>query len=210
MAKKHKAPPGLDYDPVTGSNSNISYGTVEAQAGPDLPRRALEDVILRRLYPTERQDAGSPWRNPTAERWDVLLPKGAPDELSDPQTLCRAYHHKAGDKIQHLATVISIRFPETEIVPPHMRLHEVWELSRGFGLHLCSKLDVAVVAVMHVPGRSWGLGAPHVHLITPCRVVRPSAGFSTFAMTLINPEEGRSLIDEEWRAYRKGAGYADD
>jgi hypothetical protein len=206
--KKHNAPPGLDYAPITGENPDLSYGTVQADAGAGQPRRRLEDVIVRRLYPTERPGSDAPWDNPTAEEWDVLLPKGAPDELRDPQQLCRAYHLKAGDKIQHLATVISLRFAETEAVPPRMRLHEAWELSRGFGLHLCGKLEVAVVAAMHVPGRSWGLGVPHTHLICPCRVIRSSTGFSTFTLPLINPDEGRPLIDAEWKAYRKEAGYA--
>lgn len=209
MVKKHSAPPGLDYDPITGANPNLSYGTVGSDAGPKLPRRRLEEVIFRRLFPTERPEINHPWENPTAEDWDVLLPRGAPNDLRDVQQLCRAYHHKAGEKIQHLATVISIRFPETETVPVGMQLHEAWELSRGFSRRLSDMLSVAVVPVMHVPARSWGLGVPHVHLIVPCRVIRPGTGFSTFAMMLINPEEGRLLIDSEWAGYREEAGYGE-
>jgi hypothetical protein len=206
--KTHSAPPGIDYSPITGENPNVSYGTVEAGGGKAGPRRRLDDVVFPRLYPTERPDPSLPWADPTAEDWDVLLPRGAPDDFRDPQQLCRAYHYKAGDKIQHLATIISLRFPETEMVPAQMHLHEAWELSRGFGVHLCNMLDVAIVAVMHVPGRSWGLGPPHTHLISPCRVIR-GTGFSTFAMTLINADEGRPLIDAEWQAWREAAGYGE-
>ncbi len=205
--KKHNAPPGLDYSPISGDDPNISYGTVESDAGPGKPPRRLEDVVFPRLYPIDRPNQQLPWTNPTAEEGEVLLARGAPDELRDPRRLCEAYHRGAGEKIQHLATIISIRFPEAEAAPPRLMLHDAWELSRGFGLHLCRFLGVAIVACMHVPARSWGLGVPHVHLVAPCRVVRPGSGFSTFAMPLINPDEGRPLIDAEWKLYRKAAGY---
>lgn len=205
--KKHNTPPGLDYEPVSGSNPNLSYGTVCADAGRRKPSRRLADVVFPRLYPIDRPDPSSPWREPTAEVWEVLLARGVPDSLRDPKELCHAYHQNAGEKIQHLATIVSIRFPEAEETPPRLMLHDVWELSRGFGRHLCNTLGVAIIACMHVPARSWGLGVPHVHLIAPCRVVRPGTGFATFAMTLINPDEGRPLIDSEWESYREASGY---
>jgi hypothetical protein len=207
--KKHNAPPGLDYDPISGDDPNVSYGTVESGTAEGTPRRSLEDVIFPRLFPTDKPDRTLPWTLPTAERWDVLLPKAAPDELRDPQQLSRAYHRVRGEKIQHLATIVSIRFPEADAAPPLLRLHDAWELSRGFGLQLTRLLDVAVVACMHVPGRSWGIGVPHVHLICPSRSIRPSTGFSTFVMELINPAEGRPLIDTTWKEWREAAGYGD-
>ena len=37
--RKHNAPPGLDYDPITGEEQNISYGVVGADGiGADLHR----------------------------------------------------------------------------------------------------------------------------------------------------------------------------
>lgn len=207
VVKKHNSPPGLDYAPIGGDNPDISYGTVEADAGQGkLPRR-LEDVVFPRLYPVERPDPQLPWIKPTAAEHEVLLGKGVPDELRDPKRLCDAYHLGAGEKIHHLATIVSIRFPEAELAPPRLMLHDAWELSRGFGVHLCNTLGVAVVACMHVPARSWGLGVPHVHLICPCRVVRPGTGFSTFAMSLINAEQGRPLIDTQWKLHREAFGY---
>lgn len=206
MAKKHKAPPGIDYDPITGEDPRISYGTVEAELINGGSRRRLEDVIFRRLYPTEKPDQSLPWTNPTAERWDVLLPPGAPDELRDPQHLCREYHRKGGDSIQHLATIITIRHEEVDAVPSTMRLHEAWELSRGFGLKLCKEMHIAVVATLHVPGRSWGHGVPHTHLCCPVRVVRPGSGFTTFVRQLIDAEQGRAWIDREAKAWREAMG----
>ena len=39
--RKHNAPPGLDYDPITGEEQNISYGVVGADAGQSQPRRRM-------------------------------------------------------------------------------------------------------------------------------------------------------------------------
>lgn len=207
--KKLKAPPGRDYDPVTGANPNISYGTVEAGDGKSEQRRRLEDVIFARLYPTEKPDPALPWINPTAQRWDVLLPRGASDDLLDPKHLCRAYHAKNSDQIQHLATVVSIRFPEADEAPQRIRVHEAYELARGFGRHLSDRLSVAMLVCLHIPGRSWGHGVPHCHLVIPPRILRPGSGFTTFVMSLINPDEGRAFIDAEWETWRKVNGYGD-
>lgn len=46
--KKYKAPPNVDYDPVTGAFPNISFGVVEAVDVGGRPRR-LEDVVVKRL-----------------------------------------------------------------------------------------------------------------------------------------------------------------
>ncbi|HCW60437.1 MAG TPA: hypothetical protein DHB48_05510, partial [Sphingobium sp.] len=197
--RKHNAPPGLDYDPITGEEQNISYGVVGADAGQSQPRRRLEDVIGRRLYPTDRPAVGTKWNDPTAERWDVLLPRGAPDEFRDPQRMCEAFHINDDGAIKHLAAVMTLKFPEADSIPSEMRLHEVWELSRGFGLLLALQLEVAAVAVLHVPGRHWGHGVPHCHLICPVRTVRPGSGFSTFVMPLINGEEGRYRLGRSRR-----------
>ena len=45
-AKKHKAPPGCDYDPIAGDDPNISYGT--ARSGSGKTKRTLADVIVKR------------------------------------------------------------------------------------------------------------------------------------------------------------------
>ena len=115
--RKHNAPPGLDYDPITGEEQNISYGVVGADAGQSQPRRRLEDVIGRRLYPTDRPAVGTKWNDPTAERWDVLLPRGAPDEFRDPQRMCEAFHINDDGAIKHLAAVMTLKFPEADSIP---------------------------------------------------------------------------------------------
>ncbi|TFI57138.1 hypothetical protein E2493_16645 [Sphingomonas parva] len=208
MAKKHKAPPGLDYDPVTGEDPDVSYGVVEASAGAGLPRRTLEDVLFKRAFPTDKPDRALPWPPPTADRWEILLPRGAPDEFSDPQQLARAFHRNERGAIQHLAAVTTLRHVETDAVPATMRMHEAWSCARQLGVELGAQLEIAVVVVFHVPGRSWGHGIPHSHLILPVRRVRPT-GFTTFVMPLINAEEGRAIIDREWKRVRREAGYGE-
>jgi len=207
-AKKHKAPPGCDYDPVAGDDPNISYGT--ARSGSGKTKRTLADVIVKRLFPVDRPaDTVAPWPTPTCHDHGILLPRGAPDHLSDYPTLAREYHANSGDAIDHLATIITFRFPNADAVPPTgpSRLHEIWELCRGFGGKISDDLQVAVLPVFHVPGKNWGLGFPHVHLICPVRVIRPATGFSTFALHLIEAERGRPYIDAEWKAWRESAGY---
>lgn len=206
--KKHNAPPGCDYDPVVGTDANTSYGTV--RAGQGKTRRSLTDVIVKRLFPVDRPiELGSAWPAPTCHAHDMLLPRGAPDHLSDYPTLAREYH--SSDAIDHLATIITLRFPNADAVPSTgpARLHEIWELCRGFGGKLRDELQVAVVPVFHVPGKHWGLGCPHVHLICPVRVIRPATGFSIFVPQLINAEQGRPYIDAEWKAWREEAGYGE-
>ncbi|MFW2828520.1 hypothetical protein [Sphingomonas sp. ID0503] len=153
MANKAKPPAGLDYVPVAGSNPNLSYGVIEAVNG-DEPKRTLGDVILRRLFPTERPAPGSSWEGHTCEAWDIVLPREAPDAYRDLQALSQAYHLKAGEKILHLAAVVTLRFPEVEDPKSRMHLHEAWELSRGLASTLTRKFDVACIVVLHVPARS--------------------------------------------------------
>lgn len=208
MAKKHKAPPGLDYDPVSGENPDVSFGVVKAEAGEGLPRRMLADVLFKRAFPTDKLDPSQPWTTPTADRFEVLLCRGAPDEYSDPQALAQAYHRNDRGLIKDVAAVVTLRHPETDDPSGRMRLHEAYSLSRTLGAWLCDEFSIAVVTAFHVPGRSWGLGMPHTHLICPVRTIRPGSGFTTFVMPLINADEGRAIIDREWKRVREEAGYA--
>ena len=211
VIRKHNAPPGCDYDPVTGENPNISYGTVEALEGRDGERRTLANVICKRLYPTDPPtDPSLPWDSPTADKFEPVLPRGASDAFEDPRYLAKAYHVGAGHRIQHLATIVTLRFPEIEACYPDasMKLHEAWFLAHGFARRLVDQLKIAALVIRHIPGRSWGIGMPHCHLILPCRSLS-GAGFSTFVPVLIDHEIGRPLVDREWRDWRVEAGYAE-
>ena len=86
------------------------------------------------------------------------------------------------------------------------RLHEAWELARGFAMKsLVEERGLAVVQVLHVPARAARPGPAHVHLLAPARALLPS-GFGHFARPLAS-DEGRALMDAEWAAWRAGHGH---
>lgn len=192
-------PPGLDYAPVTGVHTNISFGVV--QSGQSDPPLRLADVIAKRLFPRKPMAGVVDWGIVTAENWDILLPTGAPNELWKIAGLCEEYHANDGGFIQDLAAVITIRWPQAEALTNTLPLHEAWEHSRQFARLLVDQLSVAAVVALHVPARSWARGAPHAHLMLPCRVVRPGSGFATFCRPIANPVEGRELVDAAWSEY---------
>lgn len=203
--KKHPTPPNCDYEPIVGDVEDISFGIVEATGDP--PRR-LQDVILKRAYPTERPaDLSGVWPPFTADPVAVLLSKGAPDHFSSIRYLCDAYHSKPGNQIEHLAAQITIRFPGVDEVPQRLRLHEARELGRGFAQRLASKLQAAAVYCMHIPALSWGHGVPHAHIVIPARLVLSGSGFGRFIPALVNAEEGRAMVDAEWISWTQENGY---
>lgn len=202
---KGPIPPSCDYEPILGEVDDISFGIVEAAGDPP---RTLADVIAKRWCPTERpNDLTGDWPKTTAYGTDVLLTRGAPEHFASIRTLCDAYHSKPGNQIQHLAAQITIRFPTVDLVPQHLRLHEAKELGRGFAHRLATKLQAAAVFCMHVPAISWGHGPPHAHIIIPARHVLSGSGFGRFIPILVNPEEGRAMVDAEWLSWTKENGY---
>lgn len=201
--KKHAAPPGLDYEPVTGACEDLSFGVVQTDPGAAHSKTAA-GAIFRRLYPVLKpEDPAQPWLRPTCFRWDVLLPAGADDEWHDPQRLARAYDEQ-GFSLKDLVVVITLRFPEVEVLPQAMKLHDAWETARAFTLERLVRIhNVAAVCVMHVPARAARAGAPHVHVLIPAREVLVT-GFGKFARPLAT-DEGRELLDTEWAAWRETA-----
>lgn len=200
--KKHKAPPGLDYAPISGETENLSFGVIQA-AGGDGETNTAEGAIFRRLYPILRpDDPALPWTQPTCFRHDVILPDGASDELWSPQCLARAYDEQ-GFSLKDLVVIVTLRFPEVEAKPPIMKLHEAWEMARGFTLERIVRAHgVAAVCTMHVPARAARPGAPHCHVLSPARELLPS-GYGKFARPFAS-DEGREIMDREWAAWRKG------
>ncbi len=200
MAKKYKAPPGLDYDPVCGEHESLSFGVLKAHS-PDGETRTLAEPIYRRLYPAIAPKDRHPSSSPSAERYDIILPPGAPDHLSSVDGLSWAFHSMPGDRIRDLAAIVTLRWPQVEDPSASLPLHEAWERSRCFAVSISKELQAAVVAIQHVPVRSWGFGPPHVHLIIPCRTIRPRTGFATFIKRLTSEEEGRQFFDKAWTTF---------
>lgn len=193
--KKHNTPPGLDYEPITGAHSNVSFGVVQASSKSGETRTA-SSTIKRRLFPVGKPAEANDWSNPTCFRHDVLLPIGAPDEWRAPQALAAAYDDQ-GFSLRDVAVVLTLRFPEVEDLPQKLKLHEAWESARAFTFErLVRVYGVAAVCVMHVPARAGRPGAPHVHILIPARVILPS-GFSMFAKPLAT-DDGREVVDHAW------------
>jgi hypothetical protein len=194
MAKKLKAPPGLDYEPVIGDVEHVSFGVAQADGETQL---TAEGFIGRRAFPVMKpKDLSLPWPQPTCHKLDVLLPKGASDELWDPQRLAQAYDRQCFNTIRDLVVIVTLRFPLVDVVPQLMRLHEAWELGRGFAAELVKEHGVAIVAAMHVPARAAKPGLPHIHLMIPARQLLPS-GFGKFVRPLAT-DDGRALVEKAW------------
>jgi hypothetical protein len=194
-ARKHKAPPGLDYAPITGSRRDLSYGVVQADGDNGI--NTAEAAVFRRLYPILKPaDPTLPWEQPTCFRHEVLLPRGVSDEYWDPQHLARAYDRQ-GFCLRDLLVVLTLRFPEVDVRPPLLTLHEAWERARSFAMgRLVTVHGVAAICVMHVPRRASRSADAHVHVLLPPRELLPS-GFGSFVRALIGPD-ARELMDNEW------------
>lgn len=195
VIKKHNTPPGLDYEPITGVHSNISFGIVQASSKGGATHTA-SSTIFRRLFPVAKPEDASDWSNPTCFRHDVLLPSGAPDEWRTPQSLAAAYDDQ-GFSLRDIAVVLTLRFPEVEVVPQTLKIHQAWESARAFTMErLVRAFGVAAVCVMHVPARAGRPGVPHTHILIPAREILPS-GFAKFAKPLAT-DEGREVVDQAW------------
>jgi hypothetical protein len=203
MGKKLKAPPGLDYQPVTGDVEHVSFGV--AQSSGDITITA-EQFIGRRAFPVMKpKDLTLPWPKSTCYKLDVQLPQGASDELWDPQRLAQAYDRQCFSAIRDLVVIVTLRFPEVD--QGRMRLHEAWRLGWGFADKLVHDHKVAVVGAMHVPAHAAKPGYPHLHLLIPARQLLPS-GFGKFARPLAT-DEGRAIVEKAWVAWREAADAAE-
>lgn len=198
---KKTAVPGLDYLPVSGGDENLSFGVIQAGSGAK-PSASAEAALFRRLYPVLKpQDMSAPWPDPSCFRHDVLLPRGASDGLWDARKLARAYDEQ-GFSLVDLAVLVTLRFPEVEMVPQRMTLCEAWQEVRAFAFdRIVRTHNLAAVCIMHVPARAARPGAPHVHIFVPARELLPS-GFGKFARPLAT-DQGRALMDQEWAAWRE-------
>lgn len=200
MGAKRKAPEGLDYVPVPGSNPLLVFGVIRSVLAGVAMTALL--AVFRRLFPVAKPaDPERPWPRPTCYRYDVLLPPGASDDYLDPEVLCRAYAAHGFEGIKDLVVIATVRFPDAEMIPPRLKLHEAWELARSFAYQrLTLERKLAVVIVMHVPRRA-GQGdlAPHCHIMALARELGPT-GFGNFIRPLAS-DAGRQLMDQEWTAW---------
>jgi len=185
---KRPVPSGLDFVPVEGGASNLTFGVVRRQIGTG-PTQTVHQTILRRLSPGRAAQITDPWL-PNCYRHDVLLPPKAPDECHDPQALCNLYEGQAFDKIKDLVVMATLRFHSPD------RLHNEWEAIRAFAYErLCKERHLAVVAAMHLPVLIGSTNPPHIHLMALARELH-SFGFGA----LIRPfasDQGKQILADE-------------
>lgn len=196
------APPGLDYRPVLGDMDCLSFGVIQADGGAAGAANTAEGAVFKRMFPIcKPADPLAPWTRPTCFMWGVLLPPGASDELWDAQLLARTYDQQ-GFSLRDLVVIVTLRFPEAEMVPAKLRLHEAWQLTQGFvWSRIVLTYNVGAISTLHVPARSGRPGPPHVHVMVPARELLPT-GYGQFVRPLAT-EEGRLIMEREWSAWRQ-------
>ena len=131
---------------------------------------------------------------PTAARWEVVLPAGAADMMSDPRTLLETFERQAAAGQKDLAVVLKLSFPDTR------SLHEPWERSRAFAKELfVDQHGLAALLILHVPALSGAKSPapPHIHVIVPAKVLVPF-GFGSFCDLLC--DAAQCEIADAWKA----------
>lgn len=158
-------PPSASRDyasqgPFDGADLDASFGIIPCTFKDRTNR--MVDVVHRRLVQFGRPMV-EPWA-PTCMRWDVLLPKHAPDACRDPKALATMIDAQRMPDQQDLAILVTLRFEH------HALLHRGWELARGFALQrLAVERETPVIAALHVPQVAGRRHKPHVHLIASAR-----------------------------------------
>lgn len=155
------------------------------------------EFARRKLQPVAPDDgpAAAPWRI-TAERADVLLPVHAPDAFANPRTLFEAMDQHAVAHQPALLTYATIALSDCA------RLHQGWEAVRDFAHDIAVTRELAVMVVLHAPGRIAASNAPHAHLlIVPRRIGPHGIEHGTYDEELIH-DEGQALLERLWSKHR--------
>jgi hypothetical protein len=136
-----------------------------------------------------------PW-TPTAERVEVLLPRGACDRFADPRVLMDAVDGERPDKVNALLAYFTFTFSCD-------RLHEQYELVRAF-IRQCvvDAIGVGVLLVQHAPHRAGSANEPHVHaLVAGPRRLGP-LGFVEPIPALMR-DSAHPLVRDAFRAFER-------
>ncbi len=163
----------------------VMWGVLRPTFGgyrPSLARFAVAKLMVAAPPDT------SPW-TVTAHRHEVLLPAHAGDHLLDPRNLIElAERSQLADAKAQAAYITLTSAP--------VALHAQYEVARLLGRWLVERFDIAVLLVQHVPARSGGSAAPHVHMIIPGpRVLTPYSLFGRPVAELAR-DKGRELVLE--------------
>ena len=140
------------------------------------------------------QPGGEPWAV-TAARGEMLLPSGADDRYADPRVLMEAVDAERPADKPVLLTYVTITFPTA-------RLHEQYELVRGFLMAQVRALGCPVLLVQHAPHRQGSSNPSHCHcLYVPRRL--STLGLAEWVTPLCS-DKGRRLVVDSFTAFRTG------
>jgi hypothetical protein len=129
----------------------------------------------------------------TAERADVVLPKGAEDHFSEPFAFLRGCDEMRVDP--GILTYVTIPMPDAN------RIHEAWETAREFAKILAQERDLAVLVIQHVPGRVSSPNDPHVHLLINPRICsKLGLAYGGLDRALLH-DEGAEILAERWAEF---------
>ena len=159
----------------------------------------LREFMFDKLHPIASIRPAGRWQGdwqPSAT-FDVLLPKGAPPELLDPRRLVIRYEDEAWPGIKDLACCVNIKIDKgVDVVSEYRRIVRFAQDA------FCDRRDMAVVAVLHMPGRSGVKRASHVHLIAPARELDPGSRMFGAFLRPFASDAGGPIIAREWAAWR--------
>ncbi len=180
----------LYLNPLGPSHSGTVFGVLR-KTYADREKNTAVAFGSKKMAPVAPpQGAAAPSSPITAERVDVVLPPGAPDELSDPLCLLQAMDACAIDKA--LLVYVTLSFRATT------RLHHAWEEARAFAATICRERNLAVLVILHAPGRVGSPNPPHAHLLIGPRTVGTlGMAMGTYDRELTT-DQGQSLIEALW------------
>ncbi len=188
MTKARRAPVGMEYVPITGSDKLMGFGVIRRQLGDIVNDTGR--FVWKKLHPTVKHQAGAAW-TPCCWRSDVLLPPGCPDLYDDPRRLTQQYEDQMPASGKDLIVMTTLRFPGSA------SLHADWERARSFARQtFATDRRLPVVIAMHNPRVAGGSNAGHVHIMAMARQL-DGGGFGAFARDLTN-DRGRDLLEDAW------------
>ena len=169
----------------------MSFGVLRRQFSG---RNDVVTFVGKKLYPASKvpECPHSSW-NPTATRWDVLLPRSASDMMRDPAVLTRSF--EAAARPEQTSLMLHLKVEARSDQP----LHVAWELARRFAFaHLVDEHDLPVVMIQHHPGVTGHqqAGKPHCHI---CCLARTLDLHGWGATTSLAVDEARSPLAAAWR-----------
>jgi len=135
------------------SEGGLTFGVLRSSY-KDRSNSALE-FGMRKLQPVP--PSGSDPDAITAERADVILPREAEDHFMSPIAFLRACDEMQVDP----GIIVYLTIPTADAD----RLHQSWEVGRGFAKVLAEERGLATLLIQHVPGRVSSSNDPHLHLL---------------------------------------------